>query len=244
MTIAGPSAGTPAFRPSTTADGLTSRLRTALLDGRFAPGETISIRRVAEEEGISVIPARDALRALVAAGALAFRDSRTIAVPRLDLHTLGQLAHARHAVEGELAARAFAALRPEAARLAAIDAEVTEALRARDIAAYMRGNRALHFFVYQRAGAPLLLDLADGLWLRFAPSMRIVCEAFDGRPPRTDYHQIAIAALQAGDAPGFRRAVEADIAQGMAMLAEEARSAEPRTTEPEPSEPTAEARSQ
>ena len=239
MTISDRPAGAPAFRPSTTADGLAARLRMALLDGRFAPGEAISIRRVAEEEGISVIPARDALRALVAAGALAFRDSRTIVVPRLDLHTLGQLAHARHAVEGELAARAFPALRTEAARLAAIDAAVTEALRARDIAGYMRTNRALHFFIYERAGAPLLFDLADGLWLRFAPSMRILCEAFDGRPPRTDYHEIAIAALGAGDALGFRRAVEADIAQGMAMLAEEA-----RTNEPDRSEPPAETRSQ
>ncbi|MCR9151556.1 MAG: GntR family transcriptional regulator [Rhodobacteraceae bacterium] len=223
MTESRPAPPVRAFQPRTAADDLAARLRTALLEGRFAPGEAISIRRIAEAEGVSIIPARDALRALVAAGALEFRDSRTIAVPALDPDTLGQLRHARLAVEGELAGRAFAALASAADRIAGIDAEVTRALLDRDIPAYMRTNRALHFFVYEAAAAPLLLALADGLWLRFAPSMRILCEAFGGQPPRADFHQIAIAALRGGDAAGFRAAIEADIDQGMAMLADQAR---------------------
>lgn len=230
MTLDAPATAT-GFRPQTTADGIAARLRAALLDGRFAPGEAISIRRIAEAEGISIIPARDALRGLVAEGALGFRDSRTIVVPGLDPHTLGQLRHARLAIEGELADRAFPALAADGAGadLAAIDARVTQALKDRDIPGYMRTNRALHFFIYDRARAPLLHALADGLWLRFAPSMRILCEAFDGQPPRNDYHELAIAALAAGDGPAFRAAVEADIAQGMDMLLSHA--AAPQSTE-------------
>jgi DNA-binding GntR family transcriptional regulator len=210
------------FRPQTTADSIGARLRERLLEGGFLPGESISIRRVSEAEGISVIPARDALRGLVAEGALQFRDARTIAVPRLDAATLGEIRHARLALEGELAHRAFPSLHSEAGRLAAIDAEVTAALRARDVPTYMRTNHALHFAIYEHAGAPVLLALAELLWLRFAPGMRIVCDAFDGQPPRADHHVGAIEALRAGDRDGFRRAIEADIAQGMDMLLEHA----------------------
>jgi DNA-binding GntR family transcriptional regulator len=212
----------PGFRPQTTADSIGARLRTRLLEGGFVPGEPISIRRVSEAEGISVIPARDALRGLVAEGALEFRDARTIIVPPLDAGTLGEIRHARLAIEGELADRAFPSLRGEADRLAGIDAEVTAALLARDVPTYMRTNRALHFAIYDLAQAPVLHSLADLLWLRFAPGMRIVCDAFDGQPPRADHHVGAIEALRRGDRAAFRAAIEADITQGMDMLLDHA----------------------
>jgi DNA-binding GntR family transcriptional regulator len=211
-----------AFRPQTTADSIGARLRARLLEGAFVPGEPISIRRLAEAEGISVIPARDALRGLVAEGALEFRDARTIVVPPLDAGTLEEIRHARLAIEGELADRAFPALAGMADRLAGIDAEGTAALIARDVPAYMRTNRALHFAIYDRAEASVLLALADLLWLRFAPGMRIVCDAFDGRPPRADHHVGAIEALRQSDRAAFRAAIEADITQGMNVLLDHA----------------------
>lgn len=209
--------GTP-YRPNTTADSLALRLRTRMFDGSFVPGEALSIRRLAEAEGISVIPARDALRGLVAEGALAFRDSRTIVVPRLDPGTVDEIAYARGAVEGELAYRAFPALRARAAEIEDIDARVTAALTSRDVAGYMAANRAFHFAVYRAAAAPVLEDLAEALWLRFGPSMRIVCDALDGRLPGTDFHRVAIRALGADDRDGFRAAIVEDIAQGMDLI--------------------------
>ena len=206
------------FRPDTAADALAARLRARLLEGDFAPGETISIRRVAAAEGVSVIPARDALRGLVAEGALEFRDARTIAVPAPCASTIGEMRHARLAIEGELAWRAWDNLRDAGVALARIDETVTQGLVARDAPAYMRANQAFHFFVYHRAEAPVLLALAERLWLLFAPGMRIVCEALDGRLPQTDHHRAALAALGAGDRQAFRAAFEADIAQGMDTL--------------------------
>ncbi|MDU8943665.1 GntR family transcriptional regulator [Ovoidimarina sediminis] len=221
----------PVYRPHTAADELGARLRTRLLEGGFTPGETISIRRVAEAEGVSVIPARDALRGLVAEGALEFRDARTIAVPAPDPATLGQLRYARLSVEGELAHRAWPCLVKRTAELEEIDAGVTRALLDRDVAAYMRTNRALHFAIYERAKAPILFALAERLWLLYAPGMRIVCEAFDGQLPGSDHHVEAIAALRAGDRAAFRAAVEADIAQGMDTLLEHVRTTAPNAQE-------------
>lgn len=206
------------YRPQTAADHLARRLRARLFDGSFAPGEIVSIRRIAEAEGVSVIPARDALRGLVAEGALVFRDSRTIVVPRLDPATLGEMRLARLAIETELATRAAPRLMTRSGDLAAIDAEVNAAIAARDVPGYMQANHRLHFTIYEAAGAPLLLQLAETLWLRFAPSMRIVCAGFEGRVPSADFHRAAIAALEAGDAAAFTAALKADIAQGMDVL--------------------------
>ncbi|MBT0958351.1 GntR family transcriptional regulator [Alphaproteobacteria bacterium KMM 3653] len=192
------------------------RLRNDLYDGSFAPGEAISIRALAEEEGLSVIPARDALRALVGAGALRFRDSRTIEVPQMATDAVEQMRYARIAIEGELAARAAARVNKAfIGALCGIDDEVTRALMAQDVAGYMQANRAFHFTLYQAADAPVLFEVAQGLWLRFGPAMRIVCESYAGVMPQTDHHRGAIAALWAYDGEALRAAIEADIAQGM-----------------------------
>lgn len=211
-----------AYQPETAADTLSERLEGRILIGAFAPGEVLSARRVALAEGVSVIPARDALRALVAKGALVFRDSRTIAVPNLSADALSEIALARVAVEGALAERAFERLGTQIPALAQIDAEVTAALKAGDAQGYMRCNTALHFAIYDRADAPILHGIARGLWLRFAPSMRIVCAQFRGALPRDDHHVRALRALKAQDRAAFRNAIEDDIAQGMQILIEHA----------------------
>jgi len=194
------------------------RLRDKLFDGEFAPGETLSIRKIAQEVDVSVIPARDALRGLVVAGALAFRDSRTIIVPPLDLQTLDEISFARNAVEAELASRAFASLRGAIAMLEDLDAQVNAALISGDVARYMACNRAMHFEIYRAAAAPTLMRIAEELWLRHGPSMRFVFERFGGSIPSHDFHAAAIAALRNDDVVGFVAALKSDIAQGMTEI--------------------------
>ena len=178
----------------------------------------MSIRKIAQEVDVSVIPARDALRGLVVAGALEFRDARTIVVPTLDLDTLSEISFAREAVETELAARAFPLLSGATEKLKAIDAEVDAALVAGDMSRYMATNRVLHFMIYHAARAPTLMRIAEELWLRIRPNMRFVFASFGGSVPASDFHSVAIEALQASDSAGFKAAVRSDIAQGISEI--------------------------
>ena len=206
----------------TAADGLHRDLRRRIAEGDFMPGEVLSIRRLAEEYGTSVIPARDAVRSLVAEGALEFADRRRIIVPAPDRARYRDMLFARRALEGEAAARAFAALGPaEAARLRAIDAGIDRALAAGDFTAYMKGNHAFHFTIYRRAGSAVLMHLIELLWLQFGPSMRFICSRLGTGPIAQDWHRRALAALDEGDAAAFRAAIENDIAQGIALLLDE-----------------------
>ena len=203
---------------ATRADALHARLRSRLIDGRFAPGEQISIRQIADAEGTSMIPARDALRGLVAEGALEFRGARAIAVPAPSTEMLGEIAYARTSLEGELAVRAAPALVNRIDELEALDAGVDSAIAARDVNGYMAANRAFHFAIYRAADAPILMTLVELLWLRIGPSMRLICEGLNGHLPAIDQHRNAIGALVAQDGDAFRSAIEADIAQGMSAI--------------------------
>jgi len=219
----------------TRADALHARLRARLFDGSFAPGEQVSIRRIAEAEGTSMIPARDALRGLVAEGALEFRGARSIVVPELSPATLDQIRYARIAIEGELAARAAPGLFDGAEALARLDRVVDAAIKDRDPGAYMAANRAFHFAIYRAAAAPVLLAHAELLWMRVGPSMRLICEGLGGHLPRIDQHRNALSALGRRDVPAFRSAIEADIRDGMAAITNRShRGTAPQETEPSP----------
>lgn len=205
-------------------DQVYEAIRQALITGRIAPGKGVSLRSLAAELGVSPMPVRDAVRRLVAERALAINPAnKRLSVPSLTADRLEQLSLARLWVEPELAARAVtsAARNADAGlvrQLQAIDADVDEALRLGDVDRYMTANHAFHFALYERAGAEVLLSMAGGLWLQVGPFMRVVFGRVGADGLVADRHAEAIAALKAGDADGARRAIAADLSEGMEKM--------------------------
>ncbi len=207
------------YQPETKADHLKQRLRSALLQGEFEPGQVISIRKIAQSYQTSVIPARDAMRGLVAEGALAFQDSRTIVVPQMTAERMQQIRFARLSLEPELVRRGFEHLdRTDQEQLRHIDAGLDRAVAANDTRAYAQGNYTFHFLIYRRAAAPVLLALAETLWLQYAPSMHRICTSFGAAAMACDYHRRALRALERGERDNFGAALAADIQQGMDFI--------------------------
>lgn len=202
-------------------DQVYDAIRQALITGRIAPGKGVSLRTLAAELGVSPMPVRDAVRRLVAERALAINPAnKRLSVPSLTADRLEQLSLARLWVEPELAARAVtrAATQVDAGlirQLQTIDAEVDEALRLGDVDRYMTANHAFHFALYERAGAEVLLSMAGGLWLQIGPFMRVVFGRVGADGLVADRHAEAIEALKAKDADGARRAIAADLSEGM-----------------------------
>jgi len=198
-------------------DQVYEAIRQALITGRIAPGKGVSLRSLAAELSVSPMPVRDAVRRLVAERALAINPAnKRLSVPSLTADRLEQLSLARLWVEPELAARA--AKNADAGlirQLQAIDADVDEALRLGDVDRYMTANHAFHFALYERAEADILLSMAGGLWLQVGPFMRVVFGRVGSDDLAADRHAEAIDALKAGDADGARRAIAADLSEGM-----------------------------
>ncbi|HEY0212143.1 MAG TPA: GntR family transcriptional regulator [Paenirhodobacter sp.] len=207
------------YQPDTVADVLHANLRTQIWEGDFLPGDRVSIRALAQSSGLSVIPVRDAVRRLVAEGALCFIDSRTIEVPKLSYANHRDVLFARLQLEPETARRAFANLtQSDLNTLIDHDMAVNTAIGSNDLSRYMQANFNFHFHIYRKAETPVLLRLIEILWLQSGPSMRFIAGQYGAQTVVADYHKETTDALARRDCDGFVHALRADIAQGMDFI--------------------------
>ena len=194
-------------------------LRIRIMHGEIGPGVALTLRGIGKEFGVSMTPAREAVRRLVAEGALTMSSSGRVSTPELTNERIEELAALRSLIETELASRAL----PRAHlalidRLHAINVTIAEAVAKGDGVAYIRLNLEFHRTLYLRAQAPAMLAMAETVWLQLGPTMRKLY----GRLNRTEVpanHRLILAALRAGDEPGLRLAVRTDVTQGLRMLA-------------------------
>jgi DNA-binding GntR family transcriptional regulator len=172
---------------------------------------------------------REALLQLVAERVLSVGPGRTITVPLLTRAQFLELRVVRSTLEA-LAAEA-AARQPGAAALAdelqAIHRRLDDAKRARDARQATIQNRAFHFRLYEAAALPALLGMIENVWMRTGPYNRYIFadasrHIFDTPVPAHGVplhcHSHVIAALRAGRPAEVRRAVEADILSGDAVI--------------------------
>jgi DNA-binding GntR family transcriptional regulator len=193
-------------------------LRARIMHGEIAPGTALTLRGLAAELGVSMTPAREALRRLAAEGALSVSASGRISTPDLTPERLEELAQVRALLEPELAARALPRAHPALIeRLDAINQQLERALIAGDATGYVRTNLEFHRTLYLRAQAPAILALTESVWLQAGPTMRALY-ARRQRQDATVMHRKILGALRAGDEPGLRLAVRADVTQGLRML--------------------------
>jgi DNA-binding GntR family transcriptional regulator len=209
------------YEATTASESIFGRLRQKLCEGGFEPGEPISIRALALAEGTSIMPARDAVRQLVATGALQFVDSRSIIVPTLTPESHQDILNARIYLEGEIAKKAFLQLtQGDLQRLRDFDEAINKAILEKDVSSYMSNNHAFHFLIYNKAMSPILLNLIQILWMRYGPSMRFISVKYGATNFVDDFHHEITEALGAGDAERFVAAIRADVKQGMDFLIE------------------------
>ena len=194
-------------------------LRQQIMHGELAPGHHLTIRGVAASFGVSMTPAREAVRRLAAEGALMVSTSGRISTPELTSDRIEELAAIRALLEPEMAARAL----PRAHfalidRLAAINGANHEAVMNQDAVAYVRTNLEFHRTLYLRAQTPAMLALIETVWLQLGPTMRALYSNMQRRE-LPQHHRHILAALRAGDEPGLRIAVRTDVTQGLRHLA-------------------------
>ncbi|MGB3316574.1 MAG: GntR family transcriptional regulator [Albidovulum sp.] len=194
------------------------RLRDMILFGQLAPGQPVTIQGLTATLEAGMTPVREAIRKLTAEGALDLQGNRRVCVPQMTASQLDELAFARLTIEPKLAFMAAENLSSgDITRLTRIDADINDAIATGDVHRYLLNNFRFHFALYEHAGAPILLSLAQMLWLRFGPSLRVVCGRY-GTSNLPDRHDEALAAMRAGDADGIATAIREDIEQGISQV--------------------------
>lgn len=191
------------------------RLRDMILYGQLAPGQPVTIQGLIIDLGAGMTPVREAIRRLGTEGALLPQGNRRVSVPRLTVSDLDQIAFARLAIEPQLASLAARHVSPHLlSHLEDLDGDVDRFVIGGDVAGYLKSNHAFHFALYGAAGAGVLLDMAQSLWLRFGPSLRVVT-GLSARASLPDSHKGIITGLRAGDGAAAGAAMRHDIEIGL-----------------------------
>jgi DNA-binding GntR family transcriptional regulator len=190
-------------------------LRDALYQGRFMPGEVLTIRALASALGTSPMPVREAIQRLVTENALTQLPNRTFQVVALTLENYDEWIRLRCEVEGYAAQRAALRATPRiCSELRKINRAFGEAIEARDEAGILQGNQHFHFGVYEAAQSDALLKIIGSLWLRFGPVLAFV-QHVDGSIEMfrrgVVVHERVVAAMERRDTEEARFALALDI---------------------------------
>jgi DNA-binding GntR family transcriptional regulator len=206
-------------------DQVYDQLREALMSGAFQARDSFTIASLSDRFQTSHMPVREALRRLAAENALRIAPSGTAFVPDLSRDELDDISRARVIIEGAAAELAAPQLTPaDRAVLAALIDEHQATGISGDIVAMTAANRRFHFHIYGAARSPILMSHIENLWLRSGPYVRFLSDRM-GSLLQTDYkgqftrhHEAMLDALERRDIPGFRAAMEGDIAATQELL--------------------------
>ena len=193
-------------------------LRNNLLCGRIEPGIPLTIRGLAQLLEVSPMPVREALHRLACEGAVEVKNNRRVIVPAMTPEKFKELCDLRILLETHAAEGALPYVTAEdIARLEQIDALIDEAVDSDDVDYISLHNQAFHRYLYQANPFQISVPLIESLWLQLGPFSRIAISKLE-KVYLVDRHVEALQALRERNLFGLRRAIEADIRDGIASI--------------------------
>ena len=193
-------------------------LRMKLIVGDLQPAESLSIRTLAEEYGVSAMPVREALRQLASEDALIGAAKKAYRVPDLTPAEAANLFFVRSVLEGA-AAEIAATNMPEAdfKVLTRLTGDMEKAWGQRDASAFLRANFEFHSVIYARAQNGALRSIIDSLYARTGPWLAHGITDLVNPDKWLGEHVAIIDALRNKDAALTRRLIEEDAQWGVEL---------------------------
>jgi DNA-binding GntR family transcriptional regulator len=193
-------------------------LRNNLMCGRIGPGIPLTIRGLAQILQVSPMPIREALHRLACEGAVEVKNNRRVIVPSMTSEKFRELCDLRilletHAAEGALPYVTDRNIET----LEQIDARIDDAIEADDVDNISLHNQQFHRCLYQVNPFQISVPLIESLWLQLGPFSRIAISKLE-KVYLVDRHVEALDALRNRNLFGLRRAIEADIRDGIASI--------------------------
>ncbi|MBM1221381.1 GntR family transcriptional regulator [Ponticoccus sp. SC2-23] len=192
-------------------------LRDAFTRGAFAPGDVLTLRDLAAKLGVSMTPVREAVRRLVAEGALVDTPSRKLMVPEFDQRRASDLLVARLAMEALALDQAMDRMSPDdvEALRQVLDGVPESPGAMPDLVT----NHEFHFTLYRIGGSEVLLPIVEALWLQYGAYLNlIVMKPEASTIPEHVHHFELLDALGAGDRDAAHAALRADINRSFTFL--------------------------
>src|SRR5580698_1986144 len=216
MTVTSASSGS--VRPiesRSLSEQVTNEIRRSILAGALAPGQSLSLRKLAEQLDVSFIPVRDALRVLESEGLVVNPPGRSASVAPLDLEEFHAIYRVRRLLEPDLARRSVGQLADaELDRLYQAAAEFGGAERSMDD--IYDDHRAFHLALLAPAALTWDIRILMMSWRASERYVRIGFGLLDPDPGehdrRREAHQLLVAEFRQRDSQVAARALEAHLA--------------------------------
>ena len=193
-------------------------LRNNLLCGRIEPGKPLTIRGLAEILDVSPMPVREALHRLACEAAVEVKNNRRVIVPLMTAEKFNELCGLRILLETHAAEGALPYIKEEDIKiLETLDAKIDEAVENNDADYISLYNQQFHRHLYSANPFQISVPLIESLWLQLGPFSRIAIEKLE-KTYLVDRHAEALEALRKRNSFGLRRAIEADIRDGIASI--------------------------
>lgn len=199
-------------------------LSNALMQGKYLPGQKLSLRALAEHLGMSMSPIREAVGRLAVLKALQVFPKRYILVAPISAELYLEMVELRKLLEGHAAARAC--IRMSSEDMNRLDEVNERLLRFADdgqMRKSMQENHRFHFSVYRGADSEVLLENIEHIWLRIGPSLNKLLAEEYSRDERSlingfSHHKKLIHALRKRDVEGALGAITGDISMSTDYL--------------------------
>jgi DNA-binding GntR family transcriptional regulator len=208
----------PLPRSTTTSDLVVDAIRTAILDGRLKPGETLVERRLAESLGVSKTPVREALIALSTTGLVTVNPNRGAVVREVEADDVRKAYEVRLLLEPWAVARAVrldAATGPARAALE----EARRVLPGTDHVPLSLANRRFHRALYAGCGNELVVAQLDALQeLAALGAVALLWERYATWRAEFAEHEEILAAAEQRDADRAERLLRKHIRQSVRHL--------------------------
>ena len=194
--------------PETMVDGITCRLRRAIITGTIRPGERIRVAELERKFGVSHIPIREALRRLQSEGFVEISPRRTTIAAGVDLADLAYIYDLRRIIEIEIGRRALSRMTKSD-----IDA-VRRALESFQAVAsdpssgeFWERHRDFHWALLAPAANTTVQRVLDHLWQSSERYVRLFVSTFATMDIVMSLHVELYEACAGGDLATFENAL-------------------------------------
>lgn len=180
------------------------KMRSAILNGHYKPGEWLRQERLAQELGVSQMPVREALKELAAEGLIEHVPYRGVRVITFSIEDVIDLYAHRAYLEGRAAAiAAEAATLEEIISIKQLNFEIEKYNAPESVGKYRELNRKFHQQIYTASKREYLIRTLHQMWATF-PTMLIANFAATSDQPLPERdpvdeieHRAIVSALEA-----------------------------------------------
>lgn len=185
-------------------------LKQKMITAELLPGEKISLRNIALQLGVSLMPVREALWQLEREKAVIIEHNRHISVNQLSTSEFDEILELRLMLECKAASEACLR-RPERAP-AAIRQQLDDmAAQVSDSKKFLQRNHDFHMAIYGYSEMPNLVDMIENLWTRVGPYIYLATMSEQDMRRSMEFHIRMYDALCERSADAMRSALRSDL---------------------------------